>query len=114
MMPNARLWLANKTLTMHNAQARIVRELDHLAQAHFFQGAHSQYSFLVEAALADDALSLVMGLNGTAASELVRRHPTPFAHADFRSRAFDPNGAVRYRQGHALSCCSNHRDDADP
>ncbi len=55
-----------------------------------------------------------MGLNRTAASELVRRHPTPFAHADFRSRAFDPNGAVRYRQGHALSCCSNHRDDADP
>jgi hypothetical protein len=115
-MPNARLHLRNKTTTMHNAQARLVREMDHLANAHWFVGVWSQLSFVIESALDDDATAIYGDPEQLTSRvrSIVHKFPTPFAHADMRFRAFDPRAttaSVRYHEGHALSCCSRHKHE---
>ncbi len=115
-MPNARLHLRNKTTTIHNAQTRLVREMDHLTNAHWFVGTWSQLSFVIESALDDDATAIIS--DGDEETQrirsIVQRFPAPFAHADMRFRALDPRAtttSVRYHDGHALSCCSRHKHE---
>jgi hypothetical protein len=116
-MPNARLLLQNKSTSMHNAQARLVRDLDHLASAHFFYGSWGQMTFLIESALDDDATAFWADSEERLKERVestIKRFPTPFAHADIRFRVFDPRAttaSMRYRQGHAINCCSRHRGE---
>ena len=81
--PGVRLLLGNKTLWQHAAVARCVRDVDHLASAHFVRGGYSTFADLVAALAAEEHLSLAAPqLNETQLAAFLNRHPAPFAAAD--------------------------------
>jgi hypothetical protein len=90
--PGVRLLLGNKTLWQHAAVARWVRDVDHLASAHFVRGGYSTFANLVAALAAEEHLSLAAPhLNETQLVAFLDRHPAPFKTADpVRRRAASP------------------------